>query len=75
MERAGPEGGVFLGGATGLFCGYVDFLAWDLDAVLSAEFPLGVSNHILEPTARITVRKGALAVGWQLAPAETLSFR
>ena len=45
------------------------------DAVLSAEFPLGVSNHILEPTARITVRKGALAVGWQLAPAETLSFR
>lgn len=45
------------------------------DAVLSAEFPLGVSNHILEPTARITVRKGALAVGWQLPPAETLSFR
>ena len=45
------------------------------DAVLSAEFPLGGSNHILEPTARITVRKGALAVGWQLAPAETLSFR
>ena len=36
LERAGPEGGVFLGGATGLFCGYVDFLAWDLDAVLSA---------------------------------------
>ncbi|WP_442950843.1 thiamine diphosphokinase [Oscillibacter sp.] len=37
------------------------------DAVLTPEFPLGVSNHILEPSARISVRKGALAVGWELA--------
>ena len=36
------------------------------DAVLTPEFPLGVSNHILEPTATITVRRGALAVGWEL---------
>ena len=36
------------------------------DAVLTPDFPLGVSNHILEPSARITVRKGALAVGWEL---------
>ena len=36
------------------------------DAVLTPEFPLGVSNHIREPVAVITVRKGALAVGWQL---------
>ncbi len=36
------------------------------DAVLTPEFPLGVSNHILEPEAVITVRRGALAVGWQL---------
>lgn len=45
------------------------------DAVLTAEFPLGVSNHILEPTARIAVRQGALAVGWQLPAADTLSLR
>lgn len=38
------------------------------DAVLTPEFPLGVSNHIMEDTAVITVRKGALAVGWQLLP-------
>lgn len=38
------------------------------DAVLTAEFPLGVSNHILEDTARIRVNQGALAVGWQLPP-------
>ena len=38
------------------------------DAVLTPEFPLGVSNHILENTASITVRRGVLAVGWQLPP-------
>ena len=36
------------------------------DAVLTPDFPLGVSNHILEPQAEITVRRGALAVGWEL---------
>ena len=40
------------------------------NASLTADFPLGVSNHILEPTARITVRNGALAVGWELKPLE-----
>ena len=38
------------------------------DAVLTPDFPVGVSNHILEPSAVITVRKGALAVGWELPP-------
>ena len=38
------------------------------DAVLTPDFPLGVSNHILEPEARISVRRGALAVGWELPP-------
>ena len=37
-------------------------------ASLTAEFPLGISNHILEPQARITVREGALLVGWELPP-------
>ena len=40
---------------------------------LTAEFPLGVSNHILEPRARITVRDGALLVGWELPPASDIS--
>ncbi|WP_295583084.1 thiamine diphosphokinase [uncultured Oscillibacter sp.] len=38
------------------------------DAVLTPDFPLGVSNHIVAPEARITVRRGALAVGWELPP-------
>lgn len=45
------------------------------DAVLTPEFPLGVSNHILEPEAVITVRRGALAVGWQLPPLTAGSAR
>lgn len=36
------------------------------NATLTPDFPLGVSNHILEPTATVTVRQGALVVGWQL---------
>lgn len=38
------------------------------DAVLTPEFPLAVSNHIVEPEAEIRVRKGALAIGWELEP-------
>lgn len=37
-------------------------------AVLTPDFPLGVSNHILADTAHIAVRRGALAVGWELPP-------
>lgn len=36
------------------------------NAVLTPEFPLGVSNHILERSAVVTVRNGALLVGWEL---------
>lgn len=37
VDKAGTEAAVtFLGGATGLYCGYLDFIAWDLYAVLDA---------------------------------------
>ncbi len=35
-DRAGGEAVTFIGGATGLTCGYLDFIAWDLRAVLEA---------------------------------------
>lgn len=38
------------------------------NAVLTPDFPVGVSNHITAPPARISVGKGALAVGWELPP-------
>ncbi|MBE6996503.1 MAG: thiamine diphosphokinase [Ruminococcaceae bacterium] len=37
------------------------------DGVLTSDFPLGVSNHILADEAMISVRSGALVVGWQTA--------
>ncbi|WP_457789994.1 suppressor of fused domain protein [Anaeromassilibacillus sp. SJQ-5] len=36
LRDAGAEAVTFLGGATGLYCGYLDFIAWDLPAVLTA---------------------------------------
>ena len=38
------------------------------NGTLTAEFPLGVSNHIVESSATVRVRSGVLAVGWQLPP-------
>ena len=36
LREAGEEAVTFLGGATGLYHGYLDFIAWDLPAVLTA---------------------------------------
>ena len=36
LDKAGAGSVTFLGGATGLYCGYLDFIAWDLPAVLDA---------------------------------------
>lgn len=36
QERAGADAVTFLGGATGLYYGYLDLIAWDLPAVLDA---------------------------------------
>ena len=43
-ETAGEDAVVFLGGATGTGCGYLDFIAWDLRAVLD------VAAHFLTET-------------------------
>ena len=36
LREVGAEAVTFLGGATGLYHGYLDFIAWDLPAVLTA---------------------------------------
>ena len=36
LDQAGEDAVTFLGGATGLYHGYLDFIAWDLPAVLTA---------------------------------------
>lgn len=43
IENAGRDAVEFIGGATGLYYGYVDLIAWDLEAVVNAakEFLMG----------------------------------
>ena len=36
QKRAGIDSAAFMGGATGIYYGYLDFIAWDLPAVLDA---------------------------------------
>lgn len=36
------------------------------NGTIAPDFPIGVSNHIIESRAAITVRQGALAIGWEL---------
>ena len=36
LEQAGDDALTLIGGATGIYTGYVDFIAWDLHAVLNA---------------------------------------
>ena len=38
------------------------------DGALTSDFPLGVSNHFVSDTARITAGNGLLLAGWQLPP-------
>jgi len=34
LEKVGEDAVTFIGGASGVYCGYLDFIAWDLPAVL-----------------------------------------
>lgn len=36
LKNAGEDAVIFTGGASGLYCGYLDLIAWDLPAVLHA---------------------------------------
>ena len=45
LNAAGADAVIFLGGATGTGCGYLDFIAWDLRAVLDA-----VAHFLTETT-------------------------
>lgn len=40
LEKAGADAVTFLGGASGVYCGYLDFIAWDLAPLLDAAVDL-----------------------------------
>lgn len=36
QKESGEDAVTFLGGASGIYCGYLDFIAWDIESVLDA---------------------------------------
>ena len=48
LRDAGAEAVTFLGGATGLYYGYLDFIAWDLPAVLDAASEFFAGTNLTE---------------------------
>ena len=65
----GPEVLTLTGGATGLFCGYVDFIAWDIEAALQMAKEFFEDSEI--PWARFhTFRREAGTVNLKTPPEE-----
>ena len=67
----GPEVLTLTGGATGLFCGYVDFIAWDIEAALQMAKEFFEDSEI--PWASFhTFRREAGTVNLKTPPEEEL---
>ena len=65
----GPEVLTLTGGATGLFCGYVDFIAWDIEAALQMAKEFFEDSEI--PWASVhTFRREAGTVNLKTPPEE-----
>lgn len=45
-KLAGPDSFTYTGGATGIYYGYIDFIAWDLNAVLDAAVSVFVKSEM-----------------------------
>lgn len=61
LKNAGEDAVTFIGGATGIYCGYLDFIAWDLQEVLkcASEF---FKSSCVEWANFHTFRRGINAV-------------
>ena len=70
VSRVLPDGLLSVFALTGRAKGVtISGVLYPLDgAELSCDFPLGVSNHIVDEKASISVENGALLVGWALPP-------
>ncbi len=46
LKKVGEDAVTFIGGASGIYHGYLDFIAWDLQAVLNAAIEFLVESHL-----------------------------
>ena len=68
LRKAGAESVAFLGGATGLYYGYLDFIAWDLPAVLEAAKDFFADSCVAQGVFHV-FRRGVGAVRlWEREP-------
>ena len=68
QEHAGGEAVTFLGGATGLYYGYLDFLAWDLPAVLDAAKDFFADSNAVQGLFHVFRRDVGTVRLWEREP-------
>ena len=68
LDKAGAEAVTFLGGATGLYYGYLDFLAWDLPAVLDAARDFFEASDVAQGVFHVFRRDVGAVRLWEREP-------
>jgi len=68
LRKAGAESVAFLGGATGLYYGYLDFIAWDLPAVLEAAKDFFTDSCVTQGAFHVFRRDAGAVRLWEREP-------
>lgn len=68
LRKAGAESVAFLGGATGLYYGYLDFIAWDLPAVLEAAKNFFADSCVAQGVFHVFRRDAGAVRLWEREP-------
>ena len=68
LRKAGAESVAFLGGATGLYYGYLDFIAWDLPAVLEAAKDFFADSCVAQGVFHVFRRNAGAVRLWEREP-------
>lgn len=68
LREAGAESVTFLGGATGLYYGYLDFIAWDLPAVLDAARAFFADSEVSHSVFHVFRRDVGTVRLWEKEP-------
>ena len=68
LRKAGAESVAFLGGSTGLYYGYLDFIAWDLPAVLEAAKNFFADSCVAQGVFHVFRRDAGAVRLWEREP-------
>ena len=68
LDKAGAGAVTFLGGATGLYYGYLDFITWDLPAVLEAAKDFFTDSCVTQGAFHVFRRDAGAVRLWEREP-------